>query len=165
MICLGLGLGALGFFALRKACRSHHGCGGCHGCGRRHIHDHGWKRHWQRRGLHWLFRRIDASPAQERAIVAEVEQLRERVRAARVSAGDARGDVAAAIRGPELDDAALAPFLSRIDGSIAEVRAAAVTALHNIHALLDAGQRERVADLLDATWWRRASSAGGPYRV
>lgn len=159
MICLALGLGALGFFALRKACQCRHSCDG-HGGYR-----DGWNPMWRRRGLHFLFRRIDASPAQERAIVAELDQFREVVRGARANAYAARADLAAAIRAPELDDATFATLQSRVDGAFGDVRTAALTALRNIHGLLDPNQRERVADLLDATWWRRTRPAGGPYRV
>lgn len=159
MICLALGLGALGFFALRKACHCRHSCDG-HG-----WHHDGWNPMWRRRGLHYLFRRIDASPAQERAIVAELDQLRETVRRARANAYTARADVAAAIRSAELDDAAVANLQNRIDSAFGDVRTAALKALRNVHGLLDPGQRERIADLLDASWWRRNGHAGGPYRV
>jgi uncharacterized membrane protein len=120
---------------------------------------------WRRRGLHYMFRRIDASPAQKRAIVAELEQLREAMRGARATAYAARADVAAAIRAAELDDAAVASLQGRIDSAVGEVRTAALTALRNIHGLLDPGQRDRIADFLDASWWRRSGPAGGPYRV
>lgn len=159
MICLAIGLGALGFYALRKAHHCRHSCDD-HG-----WHNHGWNPHWRRRGLHMLLRRIDASPAQERAIIAEVEQFRDRVRGVRANAPEARADLAAAIRAPELDDATLASLKSRVDTAIGDVRTAALEALRNIHALLDPGQRERVADFLDTNWWRRARPAGGPYRV
>lgn len=169
MICLALGIGALGFYAMRRACRCYRGCdrGGCYGHdwhGHGHWHGH-WQGYWQRRGLYHVLRHIDATPAQERAIVAEIDQLRGRMRAARAGMQDARADLAATVRAPELDDAALATLLGRVDGATGEVRAAAVEALRNIHALLDANQRERIADFIDASWWRRARPGNGPYRV
>jgi hypothetical protein len=81
MICIALGLGVLGFIAARKARRCHGG--GCHGGGGWHQHrHHGWRGHhggyygrggWggrHRAGLHMALAHIDATPAQERAIVA-----------------------------------------------------------------------------------------------
>jgi hypothetical protein len=166
MICLALGLGALGFVALRKARRCRHGYGYGHGC----AHDGGWygHHHWagppwpRRRGLYMGLAHLDASPAQERAIVAEVDQLRTRLQSARGTMKDARGDLAAAIRGPMLDDAALGAVLGRVDGATGEARAALIDAIRNIHAVLDDKQRARLGDLLDGGWWRHG---GGPYRL
>jgi ABC-type amino acid transport substrate-binding protein len=71
--------------------------------------------------MHALFSRIDASPAQERAILAEVEKLSDRVHAAKAGVKDARGDLAAALRGPVLDDAALGAVLGRVDAAMSAV--------------------------------------------
>lgn len=170
MICLALGLGILGFAAARKARRCHrgYGCGshGWHGW-HHHEHGHGWYGGgFGRRGLYMALSRLDATPAQERAIVGEVDRLRERLRAAKASMRDARPDLAAAIRGPSLDDAALGAVLGRVDGATTEARAAVTDALRNIHGLLDERQRDQVADLLDHGWFRRGGGpGGGPYRV
>ena len=160
MICLALGLCVLGFVAARKARRCHRGYGcGHHGWHGWHHHDGGWGRH----GLYWAFSRIDASPAQERAIVGEIARLKDRLRAARTGLKEARPDLAAAIRGSSLDDAALGAVLGRLDTALAEGRAAVLDALRNIHALLDDRQRQQVADFLDNGWYRRGG--GSPYRV
>ncbi len=169
MICLALGLGVLGFCAMRKAHR-------CHAMAMGYgPHYGGWHGHggWQRRGwgggnrrrwmLNAMLSRIDATPAQERAIVNELDQLEHRVRGAKSGLRDARGDLAAAVRGPSLDDGALGGALGRLDATTAEVRAAALDALRNIHAVLDDRQREQVADIIDSGWWRRGG--GAPYRV
>ena len=113
--------------------------------------------------LHALFRRIDASPAQERAIVAEVDKLQDRVRAAKAGVHDARADLAAALRGAVLDDAALGAVLGRGDAAIGEVRSAAIDALRGVHGVLDDRQRAQIADLLEhrGGWWRRRSGAPG----
>lgn len=161
MLCLALGIGALGFVAMRKARRCHRGYWGGHG---------GWYgHHWQgrhRRGLYWALSHLDASPAQERVIIAEVDKLRERLYDIKYGARDARGDLAAAIRGPMLDDAALGAVLGRLDAATGDARAAILEALRNIHAVLDDRQRSQVADLLDHGWWRHSPRGGGsPYRV
>lgn len=169
MICIALGLGVLGFIAARKARRCHGGGGGWH-----HHHHHGWRGHhggfygrghWggrHRAGLHMALAHIDATPAQERAIVAEVDKLQDRLRTARHTMKDGRADLAAAIRGESLDDAALGAVLGRVDGATAEARSAVLDALRGIHATLDDTQRAQLADLLDQGWWRRG---GSPYRV
>jgi Spy/CpxP family protein refolding chaperone len=169
MIPLAIGLGILGFAAMRRAHRRchygyargpwHHGYYGYGGYG-------GWGGHHHHDGRRWVMNavleRLDATPAQERAIVAELEKLEERVHTAKRNLRDARGDLAAAIRGPVLDDAALGAVLGRVDSATAEIRAAGQEALRGIHAVLDDKQRERLAGFLDGGWWRRG---GGPYRV
>ena len=168
MICLALGLGILGFAAARHARRCHRGYCGHHGW---HHHHHGWHGGgswgggWGRRGLYMALSRLDATPAQERAIVAEVDRLRERLHGAKAGVRDARPDLAAALRGPVLDDAALGAVLGRVDAATTEARSAVTDALRNIHGLLDQRQREQVADLLDSGLWRGGSAGGGPYRV
>ena len=111
---------------------------------------------------------IDATPAQERAIVGEIDKLQERVRTARGGVAEARGDLAAALRTPLLDDAALGAVLGRVDGATSEVRAAALDALRNIHAVLDDRQRAQLADLLERRGGGGGGRAGGfrmgPYR-
>lgn len=166
MTALAIVIGVLGIMALRRAHRWHHGyyghgpCG--HGC---HSHG-GWGWHGRharkRMMLHWLLHRIDASPAQERAIIAELEKLQDRLRAARAGVHDARGDLAAALRGPVLDDAALGAALGRVDTATGAARSAVVDALRGVHGVLDDRQRGQLADLLDhgGGWWR----GFGPYR-
>lgn len=166
MICLAIGLGALGFFAMRRARR-------CHGFGPRfghfghygHWHHHWHRGHWGHRRwmMHAALARIDASPAQERAIIAEAEKLHERLHGAKRNVKESRGDLAAAIRNSVLDEAALGAVLGRVDASTAEARTAVIEALRNIHAVLDDGQRARLADMLDhgggGAFWRTS-----PYR-
>ena len=180
MIALALGLGVLGFCALRRARRRCHGGGyrgyGWHGpwaggdCHRGHDHGgddyyddrprHGRGRRWM---LHRALSRIDATPAQERVIVGEIDKLKERMRAARGGLHDVRTDLSAAVRGPMLDDAALGAVLGRVDGATGEARAAAIDALRNIHAVLDEKQRAQLGELIDRGggrgWFR-----SGPYR-
>jgi hypothetical protein len=167
MICLAIGLGVLGFVAARKARRCSRGY---HGYGWHHHHHHGWRGGGGRRGLYMALSHLDASPAQERAIIAEVDKLRERLHGAKVNLKDGRADLAAAVRGPMLDDAALGAVLGRVDTATGEARAATLDALRNIHALLDDKQRGQLADILDNGWWGaswrgRRGGPGGPYRV
>src|SRR5439155_3275247 len=93
MICLALGLGVLGFVAARKARRCHRGWHGHHG-------GYGWGPPWAhgrhghgrgRQGLYMALAHIDASPAQERAIIGEVDKLKERLWAAKTGIKESRG--------------------------------------------------------------------------
>jgi hypothetical protein len=169
MTALAIVIGVLGIMALRRAHRCHHGYYG-HGWDGPHGHGCHSSRGWgwpgrstrHRMMLRWLFHRIDASPAQERAIVAEIETLQDRLRAAKAGVHDARGDLAAALRGPVLDAAALGAAVGRVDTATGAVRSAVVDALRGVHGVLDDRQRGQLADLLDrgGGWWR----GFGPYR-
>ena len=103
--------------------------------------------------MYEVLSRIDASPAQDRAILAEVEKLEGRVGAAKLGVEDARGDLAAALRGPVLDDAALGAVLGKVDAATGEIRSAVIDAVRGIHVVLDDPQRAQIADLLDRGGW------------
>ncbi len=89
----------------------------------------------------------------------------DRIRAAKASAREVRGDLGAAVRGSVLDEAALGAVLGRIDAATAEARAALVDAMRNLHGLLDDRQRAQVADLLEASVRHGWAEGGGPYRM
>lgn len=158
---LAIGLGLLGFVAMRRAHRR------CHG-----YRGYGWYGSWGPYPVagpygrrNWMtyaaLARLDATPAQERVIIGEIDRLKERVHGAKSNLKEARGDLAAALRSPALDDAALGAALGRLDAASADVRATMLEALRSIHAVLDDKQRGQLADMLDrgGGWWR-----GGPYR-
>jgi uncharacterized membrane protein len=172
MTCLAIAIAFLAVAAMRRAhhrCHGYHGFGwngpfgyglqGHHGFGHHGFHG---RRDRGRRMLYMALSRIDASPAQERAIIGEVDKLRERVHGAKTSVKDARSDLAAALRGPVLDDAALGAVLGRVDAATGEARSAVIDALRGVHGVLDDKQRAQVADLFDhgGGWWR----GFGPYR-
>ena len=168
MTCLAIVIGVLGFVAMRRAARR---CHGFYGYGWHGPYGHGFGHHGgigrhnarTRMMLHSLFNRIDASPAQERAIIAEVDRLQERMRDARSGLRDTRGDLAAAVRSPVLDESALSAVLGRVDAATGDARAAILDALRGVHEVLDDRQRGQVADLLDhrsGGWW----GGFGPYR-
>jgi uncharacterized membrane protein len=178
MICLAAAIGILGIAAMGRAhrhCRGHRGDGFGYGPFGDADHDgpagprpRGWYRGGRRMMLRAVFRRIDATPQQERAIVAELERAHDRVHAAKAGVHDARADLAAALRGPVLDDAALGAVLGRVDAAVGESRAAVLDALRGVHTVLDDRQRGDVADLIEhrGRWRRRpGGSPSTPERV
>jgi len=146
--------------------------GGYGGCPRGFHHDgHGpWGRApWRRGGLGgslWLrslFARLDTTPGQEREIRAAIEELQSTARAAKESLKTVREDLARAIRGESFDEVAAGEASVRAGVATTTVKDAFEAALKRIHAVLDAHQRERLADFLangPGFGWRR----GGPYR-
>src|SRR5262249_19817248 len=157
MICLAAAFGVLGLVAMGRA---HPHCHGHHGYGWYGPYGDGDDRHHRGRRmmLRALFRKLDATPAHERAIVAQVDKLTGRGRGARASVQEARGELAAALRGPVLDDAALGAMLGRVDAAVGDARAAVIDALRGVHGVLDDRQRAQVADAIERRgWWRRSS--------
>lgn len=124
----------------------------------------GRARRWMlHRALSW----IDATPAQERVVVGEIEKLQDCVHSVPHRLKDVRADLAAAVRGSVLDDAALGAVLGRVDAATAEVRAVAIEALRTVHGVLDDKQRLQVAEMIEDAGSGRPTGGGwrtGPYR-
>ncbi len=148
MIWLAATIGVLGIAAMGCAHRSGHGPASASADGPFAYDVPGL---WSdgRALLASLLRRLDASPEQERAVIAEVDRLRDRARAATVGLDEARGDLAAAVRGRALDDAALGAVLGRVDAAVGEVRAATIDALRGVHGMLDDRQRTELAAVVE----------------
>ncbi|HEU4404217.1 MAG TPA: periplasmic heavy metal sensor [Polyangiaceae bacterium] len=126
---------------------------------------------WARRGWGWgfrgvegaVFRRLNATPEQERALGETFDALRSALRAAREAAGRARGDLATALRQEQVDAAKLGDFIARFDASTAGVREALTSALFKAHEVLDERQRRELADLLEGGFFRRGGGGPGPW--
>jgi hypothetical protein len=129
-----------------------HGCGGAHGFGAGLFGGRGWGgggRRGSRFFLSILLDRIETTPGQEKVIVSAIDELRDAARAQRSEIKKTRADVAAAVRSPSFDETRLGELFARHDTAIESMRKAAVGAVGKIHAVLEDGQRERLADLIE----------------
>lgn len=142
------------------------GCGGG-GYGRRWggggwggYRDHGGHQHDQEQGwgggfdgptamLRGLFRRLDTTPGQEKAIVAAIEEMRVAGREARGEIKTSRADIAKAMRSPGFDEVLFGEMFARHDTALEALRKAGVGGLAKIHDALDDKQRERLAELIE----------------
>jgi Spy/CpxP family protein refolding chaperone len=121
--------------------------------GRRHRH-HGWHRHHHRHGgfrrrvLYRLFESLDATPAQERELRALAEDTVERLGALRPRAGEMRTAVAEAFGPDAIDEARLTDVETRVTDTAREATHLLRETLAKVHALLDEGQRQRLARFL-----------------
>ncbi len=152
MLCLAIGLTALGFFAARRHHRRR--WGGWHG------HHHGHHGHHHRGGAYFVMRTLDTSPGQEKAIREEVDALRDRARLAKDELHAARADLAEVVRDEAFDRARFEAALGRVDAAWATMKSQLGDSVGRVHATLDARQRDRLADLL-AT---RRGRSFGPFR-
>lgn len=148
---------------------------GRHGGCRNGWHDDGhapWRgARWRRGGggpgssfwLRGLFAQLDTTPGQEREIRAAIEQLSSSTREAKDGLKGVREDLARAVRGESFDEIAVGEASVRANVATAAVKDAFEVALKRVHAVLDANQRERLAELLERGpgFGRRW---GNPYR-
>ncbi len=115
--------------------------------------------------LRSLYARLDTTPGQEREIRAAIEELRERARDAKSGFPETRENIGRSIAAETFDESAFEAASARVDATAEKLKDAFGSALKRIHAVLDAKQRERLADIVGkgfGPWSRRGF--GGPYR-
>lgn len=141
-----------------------YGCGRGYGSHRWHGHHHGSARGGSRARrrffLRRMFEKLDTTPGQEKAIGRAVDRVAEAGRDLRGELRESLAGLADALRGDELDEAALDALSADHDAALARFRATATDALKEVHEALDERQRAQVADFIES---RRRG--GGPYRT
>jgi hypothetical protein len=117
--------------------------------------------------LRMLFERLDTTPGQEKVIKSALEDLWQAKGELREELKQMRNDVARAVRGEVLDEAALNEAHSRQDAVIAKLRERVTQAMRTIHEALDERQRGQVADMLERGPFGggRGPWGRGPYRT
>lgn len=170
---IGIAATIIGLVALVKRAFFHrrHGYGGGR-CGHR-GHFRGGHGPGRSSWLRALFSRLDTTPGQEREIRAAIEEVQRVAREAKHGVFGAREKVAKAVAGEVFDPSAIDDASAQVDAATARVKDAFRAALEKVHAVLDAKQRERLAELLDceASLGEKGvgrdsfSGWGGPYRA
>ncbi len=143
--------------------------GGCGGFHRHHWGSHdGYDGHdsydrppsargFRQRGrfLWGMFRRLDVSPGQEKALIEMVERMRERVDEALPELNEARKQVAAALDGEVLDQPALDAAFARSSELAEKLARELREMIASAHGLLDPEQRRLLAKWLADGWFGR----------
>lgn len=138
----------LGLVAVTRGPR-HHGCGH-HKDGRRNHH-RGRRRSGERfgRAASEVFKRkLGIDEDQEDLIDHALDDLHGSVRGLRTSMKASKSDFVAAFSGEEVDDAALAALFEAQDQDLKWFRREAVSALKQVHAVLDPEQRQQATSWL-----------------
>lgn len=127
--------------------------------GARHRHHrHHWqrgrrpgrgRRGWARAAGEVLKRRLDIDQDQEDIVDLAVGDLQSAMSELGEAMKASRSDLSEAFRGAEVDQGALDALFAQQDEQIARTRREVVSALKQIHAVLDDEQRQRAADWLD----------------
>jgi Spy/CpxP family protein refolding chaperone len=132
----------LGMFVLFKGAAWRRG-----GWGHGHHHHHP-RRH--RYGWGRIKQHLKVDEDQEGIVDLALTDLRRAVTGLREALMDGRGEIARAFRGDRVDDAALDAVFARQDEDLARARREAVSALRQIHAVLEPEQREAAVTWLGA---------------
>ena len=160
----GFLFGTLCLFGLAGLVRHNH-CRGDHGsCGggyRSRWHSRDWeegtdpRRSWvggedrfARAAGEVFKRRLRIHEEQEAIIDHALHDLRAALKELRSTALDSRSELADAFRGETVDDARLAVLVDRYTDALKRARQDVVSALKQVHAVLDPEQRVRAADWL-----------------
>jgi len=140
----------VGLAAVARGHRHHH-----YGYGGFGHHGH----HGHRRGFggRFFFRRVlerlDTTPGQEKVIREAIHDLRDEAGSLRSEVRRTRGDLAQALRGPELDRAVLDRVFAKHDEVIEKLRVSLLTSADKVHSTLDEQQRKRLADMIESGPW------------
>lgn len=111
------------------------------------LHQPGGRR---RRMMRWLFRRLDTSYGQEKVLLGASEEIERAAAELRAQLRASVEGLGGTLRGDEFDAERLADAWVRQDEAIAKLRLALSNALQQAHETLEPGQRQLVADLVQA---------------
>ena len=133
---------------------------------------HGGGGRWGKRGIgrsFWLraiFAKLDTTPGQEREIRAAIEEMQDRAVDAKKGMPETRTNIARAVGTDDFDMGALEAFNARVDATAEMMKDAFGSTLRRIHGVLDAKQRQRLAELIASGGFRGfGGPGGGPYRT
>lgn len=138
--------------------------GGWHRYGHGHGHVHGYghgpgfgPRGRRGRALYALFQRLDATPGQEKALLALAESMAQQLRDSRTELNLARRDLAAALGGDVLDPVVLDAAFTRGNELFTRASRELKRTLAEAHELLDPEQRKQLAEwIADGSFSPRA---------
>jgi uncharacterized membrane protein len=103
----------------------------------------------RRRGLYRLFEALDATPGQEKVILAAIDEVKAAAMEGRGEFKQSRVDLAQAFRADSFDAVIMGNAFARHDEHLERLRKALVGALAKVHDALDERQRARLAEWLD----------------
>lgn len=126
--------------------------------GRRHFYGHhgGW--HGRRGGggryfFNRVLGRLDTTPGQEKVIRSAIHELGEEAWGLRSEVRATRGEIAAALREPELDKTRLDGVFAKHDELLERLRASLLRSAEQVHGTLDERQRKQLADMIESGPW------------
>lgn len=118
-------------------------------------HSHGWRGHrgygrLRRAGLRYALERLDTTPGQEKAIVAALDQLRDRGRELGADLAEVKKRAADAFRADRLDPSAFAALFDAHEARLGTLKAEVGRTAATIHEALAPEQRAKLASMLES---------------
>jgi Spy/CpxP family protein refolding chaperone len=111
--------------------------------------------------LRSIFERLETTPAQEKAILGALDNLRTNRSVVREEAQRTRAALSEAVSGGLVDDATLDETFARHDRLVAQLRVSFVEAMKQITEVLDEAQRKQLATILRGSGWFGAGPRWG----
>ncbi len=136
----------VGLVAVARSGRRHYGFG------RGHHRSH----HRGRFAFRRVLARLDTTPGQEKVIRTALQDFKAEASDLHAEVRGTRVELARALRGPELDKAALDRVFEKHDELIEKLRASFLAAADQVHGTLDERQREQLADMIEGGPWALA---------
>jgi|GEM_PF-2927623 len=102
--------------------------------------------HLRQVGLRRLFRSLDASPAQERALRDLIHTAREQLRELHHDARGLRQELGELLRGPALDESRMAAAEAQVGDKVRDATGILRKTVAQMHEILDSRQRAQLAD-------------------
>ncbi|HYQ15709.1 MAG TPA: periplasmic heavy metal sensor [Polyangiaceae bacterium] len=136
----------VGFAAVARGRHRHHGHGGWH-------HGRGHRGFGKRFFFRRILERLDTTPGQEKVIREAINDLQEEAYSLRSEVRGTRGEIAEALRAPELDKALLDRVFAKHDEVIEKLRASLLSSADRVHSTLDEQQRKQLADMIEKGPW------------
>ena len=99
--------------------------------------------------LRAIIEQLDATPEQEKVVVAAFREVRNEAAKNREEVRRSREDIAKAMRSPGFDEVLLGELFARHDTAIEGMRRAFTGALAKVHVVLDEKQRNDLAELIE----------------
>lgn len=114
---------------------------------------------------HWILRKLDTSPAQERVVRNAFASVKQGARTFAHEGKFARRELADLLRAADFDERRVSDWFATREEELKKLRESAVQALGEVHEVLDDQQREQLATLIErSSYWPRAWRGHGPYR-
>ncbi len=102
-----------------------------------------------RRGIFGFLASLNLSRTQWKVAHSAFEELRDEVHKQRPESRKTREELAALISGATFEEGAFGPMFARHDAVLAVMRPAFARSFAKVHAVLEPGQRDRLAELVE----------------
>jgi len=110
--------------------------------------------------LKFLFRRLDTTAGQEKAVVTAWDRIQMVMQKGREELRQSQRELADLMRQPEVEESAFESMFARQEAVVDSVRKALAESMKEVHGALDDRQRRLLADMIENPWGHAHAHAG-----